>query len=272
MPLPVPHAVFISLVLEIFLYGIYTCLFIGSSYLLLLRRKKTKVIITMTVLNIIMWLMSTGHVTLNFEKTFRGFFWENGIQDSSVLEDDSNPVVLSQLVMECIEFIIGDGIVTWRAWVLWDHDRRILYASSILIMGSVATGIMLFQTLASSSETISIYRNGSTRIWTTSAMVLTLSTNVFATTLIAYRAWVHRRLIRSLTSGFHGAAQVRGKIDILALLIESGTLYCCTWFAMIFVFVFVNSGVYLMIDMLAQLSVSAVLLSLSASLRPFVSV
>ncbi len=109
----------------------------------------------MTVLNIIMWLMSTGHVTLNFEKTFRGFFWENGIQDSSVLEDDSNPVVLSQLVMECIEvchrlfictkppvkrptqFIIGDAIVTWRAWVLWDRNRRILYASLILILGSV---------------------------------------------------------------------------------------------------------------------------------------
>ncbi|KAK0449891.1 hypothetical protein EV421DRAFT_1290346 [Armillaria borealis] len=254
MPLPVPQAVFISLALEIFLYGIYSCLFVGSSYLLLFRRKKTKVIITMTVLNVIMWLMSTGHVTLNFEKTFRGFFWENGIQDSSVLEDDSNPVVLSQLVMECIEFIIGDAIVTWRAWVLWNRDRRILYASSILILGSVVTGIMLFQTLASSSEPISIYRDGGTSTWTTSAMILTLSTNVFATTLIGYRAWVHRRLIRSLNGGSYSAAQVCGKIDIFALLIESGALYCCTWFAMIFVFKFVNSGVYLMINMLAQLS------------------
>ncbi|KAK0193535.1 hypothetical protein F5146DRAFT_1221130 [Armillaria mellea] len=254
MPLPVPQAVFVSLALEIFLYGIYTCLFVGSTYLLLFRRKKTKVIIIMTVLNIIMWLMSTGHVTLNFEKNFRGFFWENGFQDISVLEDDANPVVLSQLIMECIEFIIGDGIVTWRAWVLWDHDRRILYASSILILGSVATGSMLFQTLASSSKPISIYRDGSTSTWTTSAMILTLSTNVFATTLIGYRAWVHRRLICSLTGGSYSAAQVCGKIDILALLIESGTFYCCTWFAMIFVFIFVNSGTYLMIDMLAQLS------------------
>ncbi len=124
----------------------------------------------MTVLNIIMWLMSTGHVTLNFEKTFRGFFWENGIQDSSVLEDDSNPVVLSQLVMECIEvchrlfictkppvkrptqFIIGDAIVTWRAWVLWDRDRRILYASLILILGSVGQGPFLSSTALSADS------------------------------------------------------------------------------------------------------------------------
>ncbi|KAK0213907.1 hypothetical protein IW262DRAFT_1466469 [Armillaria fumosa] len=254
MSLPVPQAVFISLALEIFLYGIYSCLFVGSTYLLLFRRKKTKVIIAMTVLNIIMWLMSTGHVTLNFEKTFREFFWENGFQDSSVLEDDANPVVLSQLVMECIEFIIGDGIVTWRAWVLWNHDRRILYASSTLILGSVVTGIMLFQTLASSSKPISIYRDGGTSTWTTTAMILTLTTNAFATILIGYRAWVHRRQIRSLTGVSYHAAQVCGKIDILALLIESGALYCCTWCAMIFVFVFVNSGVYLMINMLAQLS------------------
>ncbi|KAK0480329.1 hypothetical protein IW261DRAFT_128676 [Armillaria novae-zelandiae] len=254
MPLPVPQAVFISLALEIFLYGIYSCLFVGSTYLLLFRRKKTKVIIAMTVLNIIMWLMSTGHVTLNFANTFRGFFWDNGIQDSSVLEDDANSVVLSQLTMECIEFIIGDGIVTWRAWVLWNRDRRILYTSSILILGSVATGTVLFQTLARSKKPVSIYRDGSTSVWTTSAMILTLSTNVFATTLIGYRAWVHRRLIRSLNDGPYSAAQVCGKINILALLIESGTLYCCTWCAMIFVFVFVNSGVYLMIDMLAQLS------------------
>ncbi|KAK0480330.1 hypothetical protein IW261DRAFT_1477390 [Armillaria novae-zelandiae] len=254
MPLPVSQAFFISLALEIFLYGIYSCLFVGSTYLLLFRRKKTKVIIAMTVLNIIMWLMSTGHVTLNFAKTFRGFFWDNGIQDSSVLEDDANSAVLSQVIMECIAFIIGDCIVTWRAWVLWNRDRRILYASSILILGSVGTGIRLFQTLASSKKPISIYRDGSTSVWTTSAMIFTLSTNVLATTLIGYRAWVHRRLIRSLNGGSYSAAQVYGKIDILALLIESGALYCCTWFAMIFVFVFVNSGTYFMINMLAQLS------------------
>ncbi|KAK0193531.1 hypothetical protein F5146DRAFT_1031116 [Armillaria mellea] len=208
----------------------------------------------MMVLNTIMWLMSTGHVTVNFEKTFQGFFRENEIKNGSVLEDDSNPVVLSQLIMECIDFIIGDSIVLWRAWVLWNHDRRILYASLILVLGSVVTGVMLIQTLASSSKPVSIYRDGGTSTWTTSAMILTLSTNVFATTLISYRAWIHRRLIRSLSGGSYNAAQVRGKIDILALLIESGTLYCCTWFAMIFVFVFVNSGVYIMIDMLAQLS------------------
>ncbi|KAK0480337.1 hypothetical protein IW261DRAFT_129155 [Armillaria novae-zelandiae] len=254
MPLSVPQAVFISLALEIFLYGIYSCLFVGSTYLLLFRRKKTRVIISMTVLNIIMWLMSTSHITLNFEKRFHGFFWENGFQDSSVLEDDSNPVVLSQIIVECIGFIIGDCIVTWRAWVLWNRDRRILYASSILILGSVGTGIRLFQTLASSSKPISIYRDGSTSVWTTSAMILSLSTNVLATTLIGYRAWIHRRLMRSLNGGSYSAAQLYGKIDILALLIESGALYCCTWFAMIFVFVFVNSGTYFMIDMLAQLS------------------
>ncbi|PBK75321.1 hypothetical protein ARMSODRAFT_1079620 [Armillaria solidipes] len=249
MPLPVPEAFFISLVFEIFLYGIYTCLFVGSSYLLL---EKTKVIVTMTVLNTIMWSMSTGHVTLNFEKTFQGFFWENEIKNSSVLEDDSSPVVLSQLIMECVDFIIGDGIVLWRAWVLWDHDRRILYASSILILGSRLASCLSRRWRTPQNQ--SLYRDGVTSTWTIIAMILTISTNVFATTLIAYRAWIHRRLIRSLTGGFHSAAQVRGKIDILALLIESGTLYCCTWFAMIFVFKFVNSGVYLMINMLAQLS------------------
>ncbi|KAK0470075.1 uncharacterized protein EV420DRAFT_88900 [Desarmillaria tabescens] len=112
---------------------------------------------------------------------------------------------------------------------------------------------MLVQTLGSSSKPIATYRNTITSAWAISAMILTLTTNVFATTLIAYRAWTHRRLIRSLTSGTL-AIQVSGQIGILAFLIESGTMYCCTWFAMIFVFAFVNSGVYIMIDMLAQLS------------------
>ncbi|KAK0204548.1 hypothetical protein DFS33DRAFT_1382436 [Desarmillaria ectypa] len=115
MSLSVPKAVFIALAIKIFLYSIYTYLFIGSLYLLLFRWKKTKVIITMAILNTIMWFMSTGHVTLNFEKKFQGFFLENGIENDNVLEDNSSLEVLSQLVLECINFIIGDSIVLWGA-------------------------------------------------------------------------------------------------------------------------------------------------------------
>ncbi|KAK0204549.1 hypothetical protein DFS33DRAFT_1273640 [Desarmillaria ectypa] len=180
MALSVPDAAFIALAAEILLYGMYTCLFAGSSYLLIFKRKKSKVIVSMIILNIIMWSVSTAHAAVSFDEKFLGFLRENGAQNPLVFENNAAPRVLAQLSLECINFLFGDGIILWRAWVLWKCDRRILCESL--------------------------------------------------------------------------AAQFCKQNSILAFLIESGMLYCCTWFAAIFAFVFSSNGIYIMLGMLAQLT------------------
>ncbi|PIL36319.1 hypothetical protein GSI_00007 [Ganoderma sinense ZZ0214-1] len=55
------------------------------------------------------------------------------------------------------------------------------------------------------------------------AVSLSLATNVLATALIAYQAWKHRRLVKAQFAAAGTRSQV---LQVLALLVESGSIYC----------------------------------------------
>ncbi|KAK0235622.1 hypothetical protein EDD85DRAFT_1008740 [Armillaria nabsnona] len=241
MALLLSDAVFVAVVVEILLYGMYTCLFLGSSYLLIFKREKAKVVIVMIVLNTIMWLMSTTHVTIAIIKIhwvyLRGT--EHG-GDAMVLEgNNTSPGLYSLLALECVNFFIGDGIMLWRAWILCNRSKWILWVSSIL-------GVTAFGGVHDLPLTVPYTDSGVNAI-------LTLSINVWATSLVAYRTWTHHRFIRSLT-GASFASQFFRQYGILSLVIESGVFYCCTWFATVIISVTASNGIYIVFCMLAQLT------------------
>ncbi|TFK82048.1 hypothetical protein K466DRAFT_438072, partial [Polyporus arcularius HHB13444] len=113
-------------------------------------------------------------------------------------------------------------IVWWRAWVLWPDNRVVRWVCVTII---VLTGGS--QTFVPSPITTLEYRTifgGS--VYGIAAGLFSLLTNVAATALIAYRAWMHRRLIMSYLKGCSPRTQVE---RTLALLVESGVLYSALW-------------------------------------------
>ncbi|PIL25996.1 hypothetical protein GSI_11750 [Ganoderma sinense ZZ0214-1] len=58
------------------------------------------------------------------------------------------------------------------------------------------------------------------------ACVLSLSTNLLATALVAYKAWESRRRLRGYLIAKAGGSQVE---KFLALLVESGAIYSAIW-------------------------------------------
>ncbi|KAK0204553.1 hypothetical protein DFS33DRAFT_1273644 [Desarmillaria ectypa] len=178
------------------------------------KREKTKVIIAMIVLNTIMWSVSTTHVMITIVKIHWVYLRGAEHGDVITIENNRSPGLYSLLTLECVNvhqtlttFFIGDGIVLWRAWILCNRSKQILWMSSIL-------GIAAFGEV-------------------TIIMVLMLSINVWATSLITYCICstpfrTHYRLIRSLTGSFF-ASQFCKQHSILSLIIESGIFYCCTW-------------------------------------------
>ncbi|KAM5535101.1 hypothetical protein V8D89_011187 [Ganoderma adspersum] len=58
------------------------------------------------------------------------------------------------------------------------------------------------------------------------ACVLSLSTNIFATLLVGYKAWESRRRLRGYFVAGTRASQVE---KLFSLLIESGAIYCAIW-------------------------------------------
>lgn len=253
MALSLPSAYFIALGLEILLNGMYTSLFIASMYLLIMKKKKTKTIIAMTVVNSIMWAVATSHMSVSFQQNYVAFLKQHAAEGSDVFEDNASPTIYSQLSLESVNIVLGDSIVIWRAWTLWSRKTWVIFTSATLLAGTAAAAVGLVRAFATAPPGISVFNNDSLSSWAIAFIASTLVTNVWATTLVAYRTWSHNRIIREIT-GEGLMDRFRRQNGVLALLIESGVFYSTTWFIAIIAFICGNNGVYIVVDMLSQLT------------------
>ncbi|RDX47373.1 hypothetical protein OH76DRAFT_1354415, partial [Lentinus brumalis] len=112
-------------------------------------------------------------------------------------------------------------VVWWRACVLWPANRAVRLVCMIMILLTIS---MHLPSLASTFQAT----YGDMLIddlWGIITGLSSLLTNIIATTLIAYRAWQHRRTIMTYLR-----ASRRTQVErTLALLVESGLLYCALW-------------------------------------------
>ncbi|EJD37081.1 hypothetical protein AURDEDRAFT_188167 [Auricularia subglabra TFB-10046 SS5] len=152
---------------------------------------------------------------------------------SAVYSPIPNSVVL-------INYILSDGVVVWRAWVLCRRDSgRLLYVPVVLLCSAslavIATCVMrIIITVVRVHYDLKIEPAPLTRgidVCQVASISLTLLNNLTATGLIGYQAWKYRREVQGYISA--AADNGRGTASVLALMIESGLLYCLSTVFMI---------------------------------------
>ncbi|EKM60791.1 uncharacterized protein PHACADRAFT_168109 [Phanerochaete carnosa HHB-10118-sp] len=140
-----------------------------------------------------------------------------------------------------VNFVLSDSIVLWRAWVLWHKRRLFVVISAILVLSTLILSSLgvrdtcLPQTSKQAAQDFNDLHG-------LSAMVLSLLTNAWATSLITYKAWEHRQSVRRMFRG--GNIGVRSA-KILVLFVDSGLLYCMLWAFLVIETVFdlyINGG------------------------------
>ncbi|PBK93416.1 hypothetical protein ARMGADRAFT_1164960 [Armillaria gallica] len=253
MPFLIAEAHFIAIGIEVLLHGMYTALWLVSMYLLLFKRKKTKVIVVMTVLNSIMWAVATSYMSINFQQILHAFLHQHAADNPTAFKDNSAPNICWQILLESTNIVIGDGIVIWRAWILWNRKWWVVITTATLLSSTLTTATGLIRVYTMAPPAITLFENPSLSAWATAFIGSTLITNIWATSLVTYRTWSHNKYIRAIT-GETFMTRVRRQNGILAILIESGIFYCCTWFVAIVAFVCGNSLIYIVIDILSQLT------------------
>ncbi|RPD53458.1 hypothetical protein L227DRAFT_616955 [Lentinus tigrinus ALCF2SS1-6] len=145
---------------------------------------------------------------------------------------------LANTASTTVSVVIGDAIVWWRAWVLWPNSRLVHLVCILMLLLTVTSGVVDIVLPAHSvapstrGDLGSITYDDSTQfllsgdVWAIVVCCVSLLTNVIATALIAYRAWQHRRNIVTYLKESSPNTQVE---RTLALLVESGLLYCGFW-------------------------------------------
>ncbi|KAJ7609917.1 hypothetical protein FB45DRAFT_1122592 [Roridomyces roridus] len=199
-----------TLVVQTFFFGGYSVLILISTRMLLTRGLKTRSLEALFFLGLLMYAISSA-------------FWGFSVAYIGV------PIVTSFNAIVLINFVLSDGIVCWRAWVI----SRMHYRGWIWL-----PFVFWFFTMLSTS-TLIVFRSidipdsslgGDKRfiraidVLQLQNMTTSLLSNISATGFLGATAWRHRQAMRT---NFEDRKRSRVN-QVLALLIESGVLYCMT--------------------------------------------
>jgi len=115
--------------------------------------------------------------------------------------------------------MISDGIVVWRACVIWPDSKIIKYMLTTLMLGNIAINLAdcIFDNL-----TVNFF--GNLISLDVSVVFISLGVNFAATFLIGLKVWHHHCFTKELYS-LH-KQNVSPTTRILLMLVESGGLFC----------------------------------------------
>ncbi|KAI0633193.1 hypothetical protein C8Q77DRAFT_880202 [Trametes polyzona] len=123
-----------------------------------------------------------------------------------------------------LDMLVGDVTITYRTWLVWRRDYRVLLFPSCTILGLLATAIALMYELLAASPSESIFETAFGH-WIIGFCAATLVTNTYGTGMIMYRMWTTNRARTKL--GLLTASGGSHIFEAMEIFIESAALYRC---------------------------------------------
>ncbi|KAI5894465.1 uncharacterized protein SCHCODRAFT_02686101 [Schizophyllum commune H4-8] len=205
--------ILMTLGVDFLFYGVQCCLF-GAAGAALARREKTSRIL----LAVIVIFLACSTLEVVMDATYYLAQSRND-QNTDVMRllyrIDCTMAVISRL-----QYVLNNGIVVWRAWVLWPESVRVKGALTLCMIATVVGAVVDFALWLTHGRI-----SGTATGWLMWAVPV-LVTNVLATTLVGLQVWYYRRDVKGSLGRMNTASQVE---KILVLLIEVGLFYCLFW-------------------------------------------
>ncbi|KAH8991866.1 hypothetical protein EDB86DRAFT_1532728 [Lactarius hatsudake] len=223
-------------------YGIYIVLYVTSVHTLLGKPGFTSSRPRIFMFGITTFMFVLGIVALVlgralwFQETQFIFFLFSDLPAPRNLWADhhTNVAFAVEATITRLMYILSDIVCAWRAVVLWNRDKRVIAILLLFILGTTAAAgcelglslVPVFNSEAPYYFTTAEEPRATVNYGPLIMVGPTLGTNLLSTGLIAWKAWLHRVMIRKHLSEGSGSARVE---RVFALLIESGFIYCCPW-------------------------------------------
>jgi len=219
----------IGTIAQTFVYGVYSCLVPISTFVMLRKGLRTRVRKFLFAMTVFMYIISSVDWALSVVNVIQDIqFWF-----LSITPEYNPPNFIPVFNAIClINYFLTDGVVVWRAWVLCsDQSRRalsipiiLLICLSLSITATIVTRLILTSPAGNHPGT-SLYVTLIRVIDATQVtnLVLSLLTNISATSIVALKAWKYRQTIKHDLQSFRDRT-AKGQ-RIMVLLVESGVLY-----------------------------------------------
>jgi len=249
--IPLDRAYLTAIWLETLFYGMNIVLF--GSYLFVSRykRKQPKLNRRIMATAICMFLFSTTHVSLGFQRLIEGFVVLRNQPGgpAAFFSDVSIPANVAKICIHTINSILGDSIVVWRCYHVWGQSLLICTLPILMILGSAISGFAQTYFFATAKTTHTAFAKTLAH-WNGAVFSLSLATNVIVTSLIAARIWYLERQLTDLPARNRSLRYKK----VLALVIESGAIYSSALVIEITLYFLNTNAFYIVYDPIAQLT------------------
>ncbi|EMD32221.1 hypothetical protein CERSUDRAFT_118851 [Gelatoporia subvermispora B] len=148
---------------------------------------------------------------------------------------------------QCIQILIGDGIMIYRCWLIYERDWLAIAFSTVIWITTLIVSI-LFNARTTTIDPSNGVNASSLTSLTIPLMSLTAVLNAITTALIVLRIWRTSRRSRAYTQTPTGLPYV------MRLLIEAGALYTFTAVITLATEIAKSSAVYITSDCLVQIT------------------
>ncbi|KIK60229.1 hypothetical protein GYMLUDRAFT_244657 [Collybiopsis luxurians FD-317 M1] len=218
----------IAVIPQTLVYGIYAVLVPVSSSIMLHRGLGTRARKILFGMILFMFLQSTAYWIASISTLIQLIqVWFLSLDPDA--GTPPNYISFFNALMS-VNYILTDGVVVWRAWVLCSADGRkaLKICLFILCLGSVSVIVTIAIRLALmliGTETGLLFDrlNQGINVAQVGTLVFSVLTNSIATSLIFVKAWRSRRAIRK---NFDATVNVHTRVGkTFTLLIETGIIY-----------------------------------------------
>ncbi|KAF8991667.1 hypothetical protein BDQ17DRAFT_1370452 [Cyathus striatus] len=220
MAIQVDVAELAGLVVEGCLYGAFMVLFFISFHTLVKRKKRSKLSPAMIVAAVTMAVLATCQIIVDTVNIFWAFIPLTREERIIFLTDVTHPIFAAKHAIYFTMMLVGDAIVTHRAYVVWDRNYWVIIVPAICSLGSA---VCAYQTIFAVRHiaTTTIAAQAS---WGIALFSLSLAANSISTSLISYKIWTHDKKTRRVF--FHGTTVYGGQnlMPVVRVIAESGAV------------------------------------------------
>ncbi|EKM77656.1 hypothetical protein AGABI1DRAFT_115203 [Agaricus bisporus var. burnettii JB137-S8] len=208
----------VAIFIQSCLWGAFAVMFVLTYWTLVYRRPHGRPLNKpMLLAAIVMFVLATTQLAINFTRIIRGFIINEGRTEEyyNVLAEFTQ---IFGSTVYILQTFVGDAVAIYRCYIVW--SRRIVYIlfPCILYIASLVTGIGILVTMGETGDGSLVFFELLGR-WISSFFAFTLATSTTCTIMIASRIWYLNN--QSARSG----SQLSSLHPIARVVVESGAIY-----------------------------------------------
>ncbi|OBZ74465.1 hypothetical protein A0H81_05110 [Grifola frondosa] len=223
-PLSSATAELVAISLESLVFGAFCVLYGISTWILMYRtdsRNRTTLNKMLFATSTLMFALCIAHLGLNIHRAIQGFVDQGGSPDGTtnfyLKVDDLTQIAKS--VIFITQTLVGDSFLTYRLFIVWDRDWRVIVIPILLLIGTGISGYGGCYQFTTFTGLTLIFKSA-LKSWLATFTSISLCTNVLATILISAKIMWSNRKVRKYRTNIGPSCW-----DMIETLIQSAAIY-----------------------------------------------